>query len=55
MNHVTSWMIERASCDTTPFNRSKTKTVKMTKDEVTEVSTDGRGNIRIDLKGEIGS
>ena len=34
MNHVTSWMIKRASFDTTPFNRSKTKTVKMTKDEV---------------------
>ena len=31
MNHVTSRMIKRASFDTTPFNSSKTKTVKMTK------------------------
>lgn len=32
MNHVTSRMIKRASFDTTPFNSSKTKTVKMAND-----------------------
>lgn len=36
MNHVTRRMIERASHDTTPFNSSKTRTVRATKDEVIE-------------------
>ena len=44
MNHVTSRMIEKASCDTTPFNSSKTKTVKMAKDEVMNKKKKGINN-----------
>ena len=44
MNHVTSRMIKRASFDTTPFNSSKTKTVKMTKDEVMNEKKKGIDN-----------
>lgn len=44
MNHVTSRMIEKASCDTTPFNRSNTKTVKMANDEVMNKKKKGIDN-----------
>ena len=44
MNHVTSRMIEIASCDTTPFNMSKTKTVNMTKGEVMNEKKKGIDN-----------
>lgn len=44
MNHVTSRMIKRASFDTTPFNRSNTKTVKMANDEAMNKKKKGIDN-----------
>lgn len=38
MNHVTSRMIEKASCDTSPFNKSKTNTAKIANNALAELA-----------------